>query len=59
MQKIIIRLNAIPFVLPFEEISILPELSIPPCFRIKEEVPPERDGAAVIGVTGLYFPFLI
>ena len=47
--------NAIILVLQIEEISLRPELSSPPRFRI----PPERDGVVVVGVAGQHFPFLI
>ena len=42
-------------VLPFEQISIQPEISSPPRFRIQGGYP-ERDRERV---AGLYFPFLI
>ena len=50
----------IPLVLPIEEISLRPELSSPPRFRIQGGSP-ERDTVAVAGVVvaGRYFPFLI
>ena len=38
-----IKINAILFMLPFEEISLRPELSSPPRFRIQGGYP-ERDG---------------
>ena len=51
---------AIPLVLPIEEISLRPELSSPPRFRIQGGSP-ECDGGVgvvVVGVAGLYFSFL-
>ena len=56
--------NAIPLVLPIEEISLRPELSSPARFRIQGGSP-ERDGVVVVvvvvvvGVAGRHFPFLI
>ena len=49
------------FYLTIEEISLWPELSSPPCFRIQWGYP-ECDtgaGAAAAVVAGLYFCFLI
>ena len=50
--------NAIILVLPFKEISLRPELSSPPRFRIQGGYP-ERDTAGAVRVAGRYFPFLI
>ena len=50
------RKNAIPLVLPIEEISLRPELFSPARSRIQGGYP-ERDTAGVV-VAGRYFPFL-
>ena len=53
--------NAIPLVLPIEEISLRPELSSPARFRIQGGYP-ERDTGVVgvvVVVAGRHFSFLI
>ena len=51
--------NAILLVLPIEEISLRPELSSPPRFRIQGGYSERDTGVEGEEVAGLYVPFLI
>ena len=52
--------NAILLVLPIEEISLRPELSSPPRFRIQGGYPKRDGGLGVVGVVaGRHFHFII
>ena len=51
--------NTNPLVLPIDEISLWPELSSQPRFRIQGGYPERDTAVAGVVVAGRYFPFLI